>query len=258
MSLTAGLRLATGTLTVIPVGDIGAPDRRVGRAAMLLAPVAALPLGLIAAAIVAAGRAIGLAPFVTAGLTLGALALATRAMHLDALADTADGIGAGWDRDRALEVMHRGDVGPMGAAALVITLLTQAGAIAALAQAERGWLLVAAAVICSRTACALMCATIVPAARQSGMGAVMAASVPVGLVVLALGATTAALVIAALVAGVAWWVGLLASAVAWLTVALVTRTAIRVFGGVTGDVLGAGIEIAATILLIVYSTGAIA
>ncbi len=258
MSLAAGLRLAAGTLTVIPVGDIGAPDRRVGRAAMLLAPVAALPLGLLAAAIVAAGRAIGLAPFVTAGLTLGALALATRAMHLDALADTADGIGAGWDRERALEVMHRGDVGPMGVAALAIVMLTQAGALAALAGTERGWVLVGGAVVCARGACALMCTTVVPAARPSGMGAVVAATVPAALTALALTAVTAVAIAASVLAGIAWWVGLLAALLTWLIVALVTRTAVRVFGGVTGDVLGAGIEIASTTVLIVYSTGAIA
>ena len=45
------------------------------------------------------------------------LAFGTRAMHLDGLADTVDGLGSGWDRERALAIMARGDVGPMGVVA---------------------------------------------------------------------------------------------------------------------------------------------
>ena len=106
-----GLRLAVGTLTMIPVGHIPPPTRRVGAWSMALAPVAALPLGVLVAATCLLGRWLALPALVTASLSIGALALATRALHLDGLADTADGIGAGWDRERALreERPHRLD-----------------------------------------------------------------------------------------------------------------------------------------------------
>ncbi len=35
----------------------------------------------------------------------GALAFLTRAFHLDGLADTADGFGGGWTKERRLEIM---------------------------------------------------------------------------------------------------------------------------------------------------------
>ena len=43
----AGLRLAVGTLTMIPVGSLPPTTRRIGAWAMALAPIAALPLGLL-------------------------------------------------------------------------------------------------------------------------------------------------------------------------------------------------------------------
>ena len=76
-------------------------------------------------------------------------------MHLDGLADVVDGLGAGWDRERALEVMRRGDMGPMGAAAIVLVLLVQAAAVAhLLGEGWRGALVVAALVAASRAVCA--------------------------------------------------------------------------------------------------------
>ncbi|HCE60933.1 MAG TPA: adenosylcobinamide-GDP ribazoletransferase, partial [Janibacter terrae] len=126
MSASEGLRLAVGTFTRSPSGRVTiTPDT--ARTALLLAPLAVLPLAL-QVVLVGLTVEIGVPPLVAAGLALGVLAHGSRGMHLDGLADTVDGLGAGWDRERALEIMRRGDVGPMGAVALVVVLLVQAGA----------------------------------------------------------------------------------------------------------------------------------
>src|SRR5690349_4272982 len=101
--------MAVGTLTTIPVPAPTVIDKRVAGGAMLLAPLASIPLAAVAALIVWAGDAAGLFPLATAALALGAVALGSRGLHLDGLADTADGLGASYDRARALEVMRRGD-----------------------------------------------------------------------------------------------------------------------------------------------------
>lgn len=265
MSLGAGLRLATGLLTVVPVRSLDdvlelpatdpAAARRTGGAAMLLAPVAVLPLAAAAALVVAAGDLLGLPPLVVAALVPAVLALGTRAMHLDALADTADGIGAGWDRERALEVMHRGDVGPMGAATLVLVLLLQVAALTSLVTLPWAPLLVAAVVVVSRGGCTLACLRGVPPARQSGMGSLVAGAVPVPLAGIALLAWSALLAGAGALAGLAWWQGPVAVLAAAVAVAALLRTCQRVFGGVTGDVIGATIEVMLLTLLLTLTVG---
>ncbi|WP_040924031.1 adenosylcobinamide-GDP ribazoletransferase, partial [Saccharomonospora iraqiensis] len=103
--------MAFGTFTAVPVPAPRTVDRRVGGAAMLLAPLAAFALAVPAALLVFVAATVGLPPLVTAVLAVGAVALGSRGLHLDGLSDTADGLSASYDRTRALEVMHRGDAG---------------------------------------------------------------------------------------------------------------------------------------------------
>ena len=50
------------------------------------------------------------------------LTVLTGAVHVDALADTADALGAGSDRRRALEIMRDSRIGSFGAAAIFFFL----------------------------------------------------------------------------------------------------------------------------------------
>jgi adenosylcobinamide-GDP ribazoletransferase len=251
----AGLRLATGTLTMVPVGELGAPTRRSAAWAMSLAPVAVLPVATLAAAVGWLGERALLPPLVSAALVLMALGLGSRAMHLDGLADTVDGIGAGWSRERALDIMKRGNVGPMGVAAVVLVLLVQAAAAATLLGRPWGWLLVAMAVVVSRASCALTCAHGIPAARPEGMGVLVAGAVPLPALAFVLVASAGALGATSQAAHSGAGLGAAAVLVMTLVVAVLVRLATRVFGGVTGDVMGAAIEISLAALLVTLSSG---
>lgn len=256
-----GLRLAVGTFTRIPSGTV-ALDARTARAALLLAPVAVLPLALVVG-LVGSAVELGLSPLVAAGLVLVVLAHGSRAMHLDGLADVVDGLGAGWDRERALTVMRQGDVGPMGAAALVLVLLLQAAAIADLLTAGwRGALVVAVAVLFSRSVCARLCASDATPAEGSRMAAAFVGTVPV------LAAGALALVMAGVLALATLpqltpldgqdllrggLIVLIAIILGLLAPTLLRERAVAVLGGVNGDVLGAAIEITLTTTLVVLT-----
>jgi adenosylcobinamide-GDP ribazoletransferase len=248
-----GLRLAVGTLTALRIRPPTRVGRSVARVAMLIAPVAVLPLGVLGGAIGAVGVAAGLPTPVTAALAVGAVALGTRGLHLDGLADTADGLGSGYDRDRALDIMRRGNTGPMGVAALVIVLIAQIAAASAVLARPWGFMAVGGLACLSRTALWLGCSAGVPAARPGGLGATVAGAVPRAaaggglLLAAAVGAVTLT------PTGSPWWLGVVAVAVAALVVAGLVARCVQRFGGITGDVLGAAVEINLLALLVVAS-----
>ena len=237
-------RLSTGTFLVIPVRPPDRIDRAVAGRAMVLAPATALPAAAVWLGLGLLAQNGWLTPLLAAGLAVTTTALLSRGTHLDGLADLADGLSSGPSRSRALEVMKRGDIGPAGAAALVLALVLQAAALAAVLGTSTGTALAVTALLASRLAPAVACRRGVPSARPAGLGAAVAGTVSWGdlvasvLGVLLVGA--AALWLAGeppYAAGFVLGAGVVA---AWL----VTWHAVRRLGGVTGDVIGAAIEVA--------------
>jgi len=245
-------RLSVGTLTAIRVPAPVRVDRATSRAAMLLAPLAVVPLGALVALVCGAGQRAQLSPLAVGFVAVAVLAMASRALHWDGLSDTVDGLTASYDRDRALQVMRSGTAGPAGVVAVVVVAGIQASALAGLGTTARGAVLGGVLVCVSRCALALTCRVGVPAARAEGLGVTAAGTVP--LVAAVASWTLAAALAAALAdwAGLAWWRAVVAVVAAALVVLLVARVAVRRLGGVTGDVHGAAVELAlATLLLAV-------
>ncbi|MFT4082416.1 MAG: adenosylcobinamide-GDP ribazoletransferase [Nocardioides sp.] len=253
MSRYDAWRLAVGTLTVCPVRPPSAVDRGTARAAMLLAPLAVLPLGVVAGAIWWAADLVDLPALVAGLLVVGALALGTRVMHWDGLSDVADGLTASYDRERSLAVMKTGTSGPAGTVAVVVVAGLQAGALGGLSgQAGPGStaLLVGLCVCASRAALTACCLRGVPAARSDGLGVTFAGVVPRSAAVLPWLAAAALLAVAGHGAGLDWWRGPLAVALALaVVVLLLIRCRLRL-GGVTGDVFGAAVELGLATLLV--------
>ncbi len=240
-ALGNGLRLATGTLTVLRVRPPSRVDRPIAGVAMATGWLVVLPVAVVVALVVRGGADLGAPPLLVAALALGALALSSRGLHLDGLADTADGLASGHDRERARHVMQSGDVGPAGATTLLLVLLVQASSVAALVERP---LLVAACVLVSRAMLALACARGVPSARPDGLGAAVAGSVPRAVAAAVVLVVAAAAAVAGSLDAAVWWIGPAGVAGALAATAVVLRRCTSRLGGVTGDVLGAVVELA--------------
>ena len=238
-----GLRLTFGTLTAIPVPAPTRIDRTVAGRAMTLAPVTQLPLAGVLLLWGWAVREAPVPPLLAAALTLVAVTLATRGMHLDGLADTADGLSASYDHDKALDVMRRSDIGPSGVAAVVLALLVDIAALASLLTSGRGVVLVCVSLVASRHLLAWACASGVPSARAKGLGATVAGTVQRGVTALVFVLLLGVSALACQWSGSSWWVGAVVLGVAAVGAVAVIHRAILRFGGITGDVLGAVIEV---------------
>ncbi|TCO52101.1 cobalamin-5'-phosphate synthase [Kribbella antiqua] len=247
-----GLRLALGTLTVLPAGMPSRVDRVVGGRAMLLAPVVGLLIGAISAGVVAVVHVFRPeAPLLAAVLGVLALVVLSGALHLDGLADFADALSSRRDRETMLRIMKQSDIGPFGVVAIVAVLLLDVVALTACVQSDFGWQAVLIATTASRLSLTWSCRTTIPPARPDGLGALVASTVrpsTATLTTIAVLASALALTWLASPGAGATTVRLSGAAVAVLAAVavsvFVTRRARAALGGVTGDILGATVELA--------------
>lgn len=241
------LRLAIGMLTALRVPPVLRVTPGTATGALLLAPLAVLPMGLLVGVTVWAGGRLQLPSLAVALVALALLAAGSRALHLDGLSDVADGLTSSYDRERSLAVMKSGTAGPAGVAALVLVLGAQAAALATYLPRDdgmRGAVMAGAIVCASRAALWITCCTLVPPAREDGLGVTFTRRVPVAVAVLGW------LALAGLAALLDPVRGPVTVAVAAVVVCALTARAVRRFGGVTGDVFGAGIELTLAVLLV--------
>ncbi|WP_093417100.1 adenosylcobinamide-GDP ribazoletransferase [Saccharopolyspora flava] len=234
-----GLRLAVSWLTVLPV-RAGRVDDRACRQAISFAPLVGALVGGIGALVLWGLSALSAPPLLAGLLVVALLVLVTRGMHVDGLADSVDGLGCYGPPERALQVMRDGGAGPFAVVALILVIGVQAVSIGELAATP--WALVLACAT-GRAGFVLCCRSGVPSARPEGMGALVAGSQPLWLVI---GWWLVAALAALLVSPAAAVSVLVAAGV----LVLFTRHVRRRFGGITGDVLGAASELATTVVLV--------
>jgi adenosylcobinamide-GDP ribazoletransferase len=239
---------ALGLLTRLPVRvDLARATARGARAAWAW-PVAGALVAALAGAVGALALWVGLPSLVAATLVLAAQAMLTGALHEDGLADCADGFWGGWSREQRIEIMRDSRAGSYGVLALVLSVLIRAGALAAL-MAAGGWLAALVALgTMSRVPMAVLQAAL-PNARPGGMSD-RAGRPP--------GATVMAALAVAFLAGVAGLgAGVAAVALAMAAVTLAWGAVARArIGGQTGDVLGAGQQLAEIAGLLVLAAAA--
>jgi adenosylcobinamide-GDP ribazoletransferase len=161
----------------------------------------------------------------------------TGCLHEDGLADSVDGFGGGWERERVLEIMRDSRIGTYGAASLTLSLLARVLLIASLPRVEVAGYLIVAPVL-SRWTTLPLSFFMAPARQRGeshvdGQGARIARlTTPSSLILGSLFTLTAAFALLRIRA----LVPVLASMGITLVTALYYKYRI---GGVTGDCFGA-------------------
>jgi adenosylcobinamide-GDP ribazoletransferase len=185
---------------------------------------------------------LGLAPLIAAILAVLATLVATGAYHEDGFADTCDGLGGSFDREKKLAIMQDSRHGTFGVAAIVATLLLRVAALATIAEPA---LVVTALIATHAGARALLPAAMLwgQPAKTDGQG--FAAGKPEQTSVWA--ALAIAAIIALVALGFVALPALAAGAVAGFAMFTIAR---RQVGGYTGDVLGAIEQVAEIAMLL--------
>jgi len=206
----------------------------------------AFPLvGALLGGLLAASTRIPLPPLPLAVLLVAGQVLLTRGFHLDGLADSADGLGGGFTRERALAIMKDSHIGAFGTLALILDCLMKVALLHSLLMAGQAGYALFAAMTLARTAMVMAC-TLWPCARPGGTGARMIEEArPVHLAV--------ALVAGGLLVIPAAGVALLGTLPVGLGITwLWGRYSYRRLGGMTGDLLGATNELVELGVLFVW------
>jgi adenosylcobinamide-GDP ribazoletransferase len=232
--MLASLIAAVRFLTILPIPRWKAEEAiALGRAAWWF-PAVGLLLGGALAGIDRLSSLV-FPSLLSAGLVLALWKIATGGIHLDGLTDCVDGL-AGRDVEHRRSIMRDSRIGTFGATALILCLLVDFLALAELPSPVRGRLLLLAP-MAGRLAPVLIGPCFRPATPGQGSGSAFVAATsrragPALLVVVAgfaigiLGAWAVLIVLGGLV-----------------TSALASGALARRFGGVTGDVLGASVEL---------------
>jgi adenosylcobinamide-GDP ribazoletransferase len=176
---------------------------------------------------------------VIAGLIL------TGGLHLDGTGDTADGFGAGHDRESTLRIMRDPRLGAYGTAAIVLALYLKILALGSVMVAGT-WNLIWIAPTLSRSLLACAC-TLLPYAREEGKGKEFSRgnfwnhALPSLFVSAAIGFS---------VLGIRFWIPLVVTFSASALFCLYSYARIR---GFTGDTLGFQNELTEILLLFTFA-----
>lgn len=169
-------------------------------------------------------------------------AMLTGALHFDGLADTADGFGGGRKTEDVLRIMHDHNIGSFGAVALAVCIVVKVASYSALLDRNDWVRAFITAPMLGRWSVLILTA----AFRYAGTRPAVTAGI--GKAALAFG-TGATILLLALMLSLRPFLAAIAVALVTACFGLYSR---RRIGGITGDTLGANVELSECASLLVF------
>jgi adenosylcobinamide-GDP ribazoletransferase len=238
----SGFAVATAFFTRIPVTTPASCAGRLADAVWAF-PLVGAGIGGIAACAFLLAQLFGLRDWPAAVLTVLASIVLTGALHEDGIADTADGLIGGHDRDQRLAIMRDSRHGTFGVLALVLSVMLRAAALAEIGEPIHAGLALIAAHAGSRAILPFAMRMMAPVRADGLAAAAGRPPTPHALAALAIGLL---ITLAALGPGR----GLIAFGLAGAAMSALGVLAHRRIGGYTGDVLGAFQQIGEIVVLL--------
>lgn len=236
--------LALSFFTRIPVGKRDLSQLKLADCAPYF-PVVGVLIGLLDGGFYLAMLSLGLPTIISAWLTIGFHLLLTGGLHEDGLADTADGLAAGRDRNQKLAIMRDSRIGSYGVLALITIISLRANILAGFAGNFTTLLIFIAASASSRSFLAILMYNL-EYARDSGL-AVRAGKPNRSDTLIATALSCATLLLTGKIFAALAAISTLA--VIYIIIKYITN---KNFGGITGDTLGASQQINEIALLLIF------
>ena len=186
-------------------------------------------------------------PEINSAILLIILTLLSGGLHLDGLADTADGLASQGNKADKLGIMSIGNTGPAGVVTLVLTLLLHWVVLAEILQLG-GSLSRSALIVTPMLGrwSVIPMVGLFPPARLSGLGnSIQQALLTIPMMI----GTLVALITSIFILGP---IGILFIFVSGITSISIAWFASKQLEGITGDVLGAGIELSQMTVLLAF------
>ncbi len=242
------LLIAVQLMTIVPVRLPYLPSREQNALSMLFYPVVGLMIGAV---LWLMASFIHLPIMLLSCLIVVVWVGLTGGLHLDGLADMADAwVGGFGDRERTLAIMKDPNTGAMGVIAIVLCLMLKWASVYSLLMfddkydASLAWLMIP--MLGRLGVLALFAST--PYVRQNGLGSALqdVSKSLLWLVVAGFGAVCLTVISIVL----SWRMALAVLSVWALVLAYLRTLFVKRLGGITGDTVGASIEMVEAALLI--------